>query len=83
MIFSGRRGGYGNLVIVRGEHILTVYGHNSRLRVSRGERVDRGDLLAYVGESGNASGPHLHFETRIWDPGVSGYVAVDPRVFYR
>ena len=83
VIFSGRRGAYGNLAIVRGDHILTVYGHNSSLRARRGDLVKRGEIISYVGATGNASGPHLHFETRIWDPGVSGYVAVDPGVFYK
>ena len=83
VIFSGWRGGYGNLVIVWGDDLMTVYGHNSALCVKRGEYVARGEVIAYVGDSGNASGAHLHFETRIFDPTVKGWVAVDPAVFYR
>lgn len=73
--------GYGNLVIVRGDAILTVYAHNRSNKVRVGQKVDKGDIIAYVGDTGKATGPHLHFETRIKDS--SGLnVAVDPLVFY-
>ena len=83
VVFAGRRGGYGNLVVLRGEGIMTVYGHNRSLRVSKGDTVTRGRVLAQSGSTGHASGSHLHFETRLLDPGVHGYVAVDSWVFYR
>jgi murein DD-endopeptidase MepM/ murein hydrolase activator NlpD len=41
-----------------------VYAHHDSLRVSKGDFVEKGDLLGTVGTSGNASGPHLHFEVR-------------------
>ncbi len=57
--------GYGNLVIVRhAERISTVYAHNRRNRVRVGEFVERGQVIAEVGRSGNATTPHLHFEVR-------------------
>ena len=63
--FSGHQRGYGHVVIV--EHargLETRYAHNRRNRVRKGQRVDRGDLIAEAGASGNASAPHLHFEVR-------------------
>lgn len=65
VIFSDRLGAYGNVVIVK--HLgdfSTVYAHHRRNRVSRGEFVEKGQVLGEVGTSGNASGPHLHFEIR-------------------
>ena len=66
VIASERMGGYGNVVIVdHGGGFATVYGHCSRLLVSDGERVGRGQVIARVGATGLATGPHLHFEVRI------------------
>ena len=73
--------GYGNLIVLKGDGILTVYGHNRKNRVSRGEFVQAGDQIADVGQSGKATGPHLHFETRVKDP-TGKNVAVDPLVFF-
>ena len=59
-------GGYGRLVII--EHaskVVTVYAHNERNLVKRGQRVKRGDVIATVGRSGRATGYHLHFEVRL------------------
>jgi murein DD-endopeptidase MepM/ murein hydrolase activator NlpD len=56
---------YGNLVVVRhSRDFATAYAHNRRNRVARGQRVAKGDVIAEVGTTGNASGPHLHFEVR-------------------
>lgn len=58
--------GYGNAVVIdHGGGLSTLYGHCSRLFVSAGQRVRRGDVIAAVGMTGLATGPHLHFETRI------------------
>jgi lipoprotein NlpD len=66
--FSGRLGGYGNIVVVRHDEIYsTAYAHNKRNLVRRGERVERGQHIAEVGKTGNASHarrPVLHFEVR-------------------
>jgi murein DD-endopeptidase MepM/ murein hydrolase activator NlpD len=57
--------GYGLAVIVRHRRdYASLYAHASELRVQVGERVEKGQCLAYSGESGNATGPHLHFEIR-------------------
>ncbi len=64
----------GNFVEIRhGLGYLTVYGHLSRIAVGKGDQVEAGQVVAYMGESGQATGPHLHFE--IWQQGE----AVDPR----
>lgn len=83
VIYSGTKlSGYGNIVVIKGDGLLTVYGHNKRNRVKTGDAVDRGDRIADVGMSGKANGPHLHFETRIKDENGK-YAAVDPLVFYQ
>jgi murein DD-endopeptidase MepM/ murein hydrolase activator NlpD len=65
VILSGRLGGYGRVVIVKhaGDY-STVYAHNRRNRVAKGAFVEKGQVIAEVGSSGNASGPHVHFEIR-------------------
>lgn len=66
--FAGRRGGYGNLVIVRHQSKFTTwYGHLSRFApgIQRGKRVSQGDVIGFVGSTGLATGPHLHYEFRI------------------
>jgi hypothetical protein len=58
-------GDYGRVVIVKhAGPYKTVYAHNHRNRVRKGQFVEKGEVIAEVGTSGNASGPHLHFELR-------------------
>ena len=58
--------GYGNIVVLRhASGLMTVYAHNSVVLVSRGQPVRAGDRIALVGQSGRATGPHLHFEVRV------------------
>lgn len=65
IIFSGRLGDYGKVVIVKhAGRYSTVYAHNTRNKVKKGAFVEKGDVIATVGRTGNASGPHLHFEVR-------------------
>lgn len=67
---------YGNHVLV--QHVgglATVYGHMTRMNVGWGQQVKAGDLLGWVGSTGNSTGPHLHFEVRY------GGVPVDPKPY--
>jgi len=66
VIFSGVRGGYGNTVIVdHGLGITSLYAHMNRIAASDGDAVARGDVIGFVGSTGNSTGPHLHFEIRL------------------
>jgi murein DD-endopeptidase MepM/ murein hydrolase activator NlpD len=68
--FAGRQGGYGNLVVLRHQgRYTTHYGHLNGFApgVRKGTRVSQGDVIGYVGKSGWATGPHLHYEFRIND----------------
>ena len=73
VIYAGWLGGYGNLVVIdHGGGLSTAYAHNSSITVSVGTRVGSGTVVALSGNTGNSSGPHVHFEVR-----VNG-AAVDP-----
>jgi murein DD-endopeptidase MepM/ murein hydrolase activator NlpD len=64
--YAGPRGGYGNVVMLRhhGQY-STVYAHLSRIAVRRGAKVAQNDTIGFVGQTGWATGPHLHYEFRI------------------
>ena len=73
VIVAGWMGGYGNLVVVdHGGGVSTAYGHNTSVAVGVGQQVAQGQLIAYSGNTGNSTGPHVHFEVRI------NGAAVDP-----
>ncbi len=66
--FAGRKGGYGNVLeIAHPRGVVTVYGHLSRYGkgIRTGSKVSQGEVVAYVGMSGLATGPHLHYEYRV------------------
>jgi murein DD-endopeptidase MepM/ murein hydrolase activator NlpD len=67
VLFRGVQGGYGNTVVIQhGGNITTLYGHMSRFGNARvGARVKQGDTIGYVGKTGLATGPHLHYEYRV------------------
>ncbi len=65
--FAGAQGGYGNVVwIDHGGEVLTVYAHLSRIDVQVRQEVESGQQIGLSGASGNAAGPHLHFELWRW-----------------
>ena len=66
VVFSGVQSGYGNVVVIEHQDfVMTVYAHNERNLVSLNDVVKRGQQIAELGNTGNSSGPHLHFEYRI------------------
>ena len=70
--------GYGNLIILRhSEEFVTVYAHNQTNLVEEGAWVEKGQIIGKVGQTGRATGPHLHFEIR------KNNKAVDPLPYLR
>lgn len=67
VILARTYGGYGRAVVIdHGGGLSTLYAHQSSILVSEGQRVERGEVIGYVGCTGYCTGPHLHFETREW-----------------
>jgi murein DD-endopeptidase MepM/ murein hydrolase activator NlpD len=70
--------GYGRAVVLNhGHDLLTLYGHLSAIAVVPGQHVSRGQIIGYVGQSGRATGPHLHYEVRVHN------VPVNPHKYLR
>jgi murein DD-endopeptidase MepM/ murein hydrolase activator NlpD len=70
--------GYGRGVVIdHGHELLTLYGHLSSVAVIPGQHVTRGQVIGYVGQTGRATGPHLHYEVRVHN------VPVNPHKFLR
>ncbi len=73
-----KKNGYGNLIVIKhGNDMATYYGHLSKILVSGGIKVSKGQLIGNVGSTGKSTGPHLHFEIR------KGSQALDPEDFVR
>ncbi len=76
VVYAQRRGGYGNLILIDHHNgIITAYAHLNRFRVRVGDVVERRQRIGDMGSTGNSTGSHLHFETR-----VNGS-AVNPRQY--
>ncbi len=68
----GRRAGYGRLIVIdHGFGVTTWYGHLSAFNTEIGMTVKRGDIIGYEGQSGRSTGPHLHYEVRIYNTPVN------------
>lgn len=66
VVNSGWYGGYGKMIeIDHGNGIVTIYGHNSQILVASGQTVKKGEIIAYMGNTGISTGPHLHYEVRV------------------
>ena len=68
IIFRGKKGGYGNTIMIQhGAKYSTLYAHMSKFRsgLKTGSRVKQGQVIGYIGSSGLATGPHLHYEFRV------------------
>jgi len=79
VVFSGSRDGYGQVVeIDHGQGLTTLYGHNQQNLVQEGQLVRQGQIIALVGETGLATGPHVHFETRRQGRAVDPLAQVSP-----
>jgi murein DD-endopeptidase MepM/ murein hydrolase activator NlpD len=65
VVFTGRKGGYGNCIIVQHKNdFQTLYGHLSHINVEEGQSVSTGDVIGKVGSTGRSTGSHLHYEVR-------------------
>lgn len=66
VIYAGYRGGYGRLTLIdHGDGVVTAYAHQSQQLVGEGQSVAQGEQIGVIGSTGNSTGPHLHFETRV------------------
>ena len=78
VLSAGVVAGYGNLVVLQhASGVTSFYGHLSRILVDPGKRVARGATIGLVGATGDATGPHLHFEVRVRDAAVDPSTALD------
>lgn len=83
VVFTGRfSSDYGKTVIVRDENFLTLYAHLSVIEAEAGDHLAQGDVIGEVGSTGNATGNHVHFETRLQDA-TGKFIAIDPRKFLK
>ena len=72
VIKAGWEGGYGNMIeIDHGNGLTTRYGHLSKIEVTLGDQVQRGQLIGLIGTTGRSTGPHLHYELRLNDKSIN------------
>lgn len=78
VVFAENYGGYGRLIkIQHKDGIMTLYAHCSEILVSKGQRVNKQQIIGLIGNSGNSRGPHLHFEVQ------KDGVPQDPSIYFR
>ena len=77
VITSTSSNSYGKYIIIENGNLKTLYAHCSELLVKEGSEVKQGQEIAKVGETGNATGPHLHFETRIDNNAINPRLILD------
>ena len=78
VVFAKRKGPYGNFLLIAHSYgFQTAYGHLNKFAVKSGDYVNKGDLIAYVGNTGRSTGPHLHYEIRYLDKWL------DPKPFIK
>jgi murein DD-endopeptidase MepM/ murein hydrolase activator NlpD len=76
VVYAGRMRGYGNMVVVdHGFELKSVYAHLSAIYAGVGQHVEEGEILGAVGQTGRATGPHLHYEVRV------GAAPIDPMCY--
>jgi murein DD-endopeptidase MepM/ murein hydrolase activator NlpD len=72
VVFAGKKGPLGDTVIIdHGHGMRTHYGHNDRLRVKRGDQVERGQVIASLGNTGRSTGPHVHYTVEVGGKAVN------------
>jgi murein DD-endopeptidase MepM/ murein hydrolase activator NlpD len=77
IVSAGWFGGYGKAIVIQHNGIQqTLYGHLSEVFVQPGQRIEQGMVIGRVGSTGNSTGPHLHFESRVAT--ADGWIAIDP-----
>lgn len=70
--FAGYNGGYGRVIMIsHGYGYQSIYGHNNKILVKVGQKVEKGQVIALMGSTGRSTGPHLHFEIRYYGKAVN------------
>lgn len=80
VIAAGVRGGYGNTIVIdHGDGLSSLYAHQSKFEVSNGASVETGEIIGRVGSTGMSTGPHLHFEVRLFGAPIDPMPFMPPR----
>jgi murein DD-endopeptidase MepM/ murein hydrolase activator NlpD len=86
VVWAGSYGAWGHLVVIENGDYQTWYAHHSVILVQKGDIVKAGDMIGFLGSTGNSTGPHLHYGVKIithaTNPAADEYAWIDPRNFY-